>query len=185
MTGIRLELADPDDYPDLPTYIEQHVAPVAAELHRLANELFSPGSTAEELAVDMMPKKHPGSDFSRLDRRVDESPKHVIFDGSEYFSLPKELLRSKQAKVQFVATVYVKGGGGAEFRLVRDDGMVIENSLFYVSGSKLQTRSYIVPFGEHAGCITPDSRTYFIEGGMATTGSLPVCRRFSLSFVYI
>lgn len=185
MSGIRLELANPEAYSSPSEYIEQHLAPVATELHRMMNELSVPGSTAEADAVDMVSSVPGSSGFNRLDERLHDYPKHVIFDGSGYFSLPKELLRQKRVKVQFVATVYVQGPGSAAFRLVRDDGMFLIESEFHTTSQLPVTVSYRLPFGEQPWCITPDSRTYYIEA-MRTGGScLPVCRRFSLSFVYI
>jgi len=185
MPGIRLELAPLEPFESHEEYVKRHVAPFLTELHRITTEFFVPGSTAEELAVDMSPSVPCSERFCRLDQHVDPSPKHVIFDGSRYFSLPKELVRSKQVKVQFVAVAYVKLDGTADFRLVRDDGMRIENSFFHVSGSEVQTITRILPFGDQKGSISPDSRTYYIEAGRFDTFSIPVCRRFSLSFVYI
>jgi hypothetical protein len=182
MTGLRLELNNSDAYVD---YIEQHLAPVATELHRITNELLSPGATSsEEWAMDMVSSKALSATFSRLDRRLDESAKHVTFDGGEYFSLPPELLRAKQLKIQLTAVVYVKRLGTATFRLVREDGMAIDNSEFETADVMPTTRVCILPFGDQPGCISSDKQRYFIEG-RATKGAFPVCRRLSLSFVYI
>jgi hypothetical protein len=178
-------LANPQSFDSVQAYIEDHLAPVSAELHRLANELFVPGSTAEEHAMDMVPDPAAKQYFSRLDRRLDPSPKHVIFDGSEYFSLPKDLLRNKQAKVQLTAVLYVKGQGEADFRLVRDDGEVIDDSLIRVISERAVIRSAILPFGDLPRCVSPDSRVYYIEAGSLERSCIPVCRRFSMSFVYI
>lgn len=185
MAGIRVELANPKLFKSPEEYVERHLAPITAELHRLATEFFVPGSTSEELSVDMTCTVPPVDGFRRLDRLVDTQPKHVIFDGSAYFLTPKDVLRSKQAKIQLSASVYVKGGGGCTFRLVRDDGMPIEGSWFEANGASLQRITKQLPFGDQKGCISPDSRTYYIEAGHATYGSLPVCRRFSLAFIYV
>jgi hypothetical protein len=185
VSGVRLDLANPNTYSSPKEYIEKHLAPIATELHRLANEMVAPGTSAEEGAMDMVPSFHPSSSFARLGKRLDESAKHVIFDGSAYFSMSKELLRSKQLKVQFTAQVYVKGSGEASFRLVRGDGMFIQDSLFRAAGSQLKQIVRILPFGDQPGCVSPDSRTYFIEAGNVEAGLVPVCRRFSLSFVYL
>lgn len=185
MTGIRIALDNPDAYPSPREYVEKHLAPVATELHRITNELLSPGSTsAEEWAMDMVPSKF-GDRFCRLDRRLEEAPKHVIFDGSEYFSLPKELLRAKQVKIQFTAAVYVKGHGTAAFRLVCDDEAIIKDSEFTTDSPILFTKTCRLPFGDQRGCIQPDSRTYYIEACRTKGRGIPVCRRLSLSFVYI
>jgi len=185
MSGSRLELANPNTFESPKEYVEKHLAPLVTELHRVTNELLSPGSSsAEEWGVDMVPSKADAI-FRRLDKRVDDSPKHVIFDGSEYFSLPKELLRAKQAKIMFTAVLYTKGKGEAQFRLVRDDGVVVENSVIYVSEQHtVATYTRHLPFGDQPGSISPDSRTYYIEAS-SQGRCIPVCRRFSLSFVYI
>lgn len=184
MTGLRIQLPDPSSCASPLEYIERHLAPAATELHRIVNELLAPGATsAEECSMDMVPGKCSGS-FSRLDKRLDESPKHVIFDGSEYFSVPTEILRAKQLKVQLTAVLYVKGKGAADFRLVRDDGAIIRGSSIHVSDKLAMEYSRIVPFGDHPDCISPDSRTYYIEAATLDR-CVPVCRRFSLSFVYI
>jgi hypothetical protein len=186
MTGIRLEFYDPKDHEQVSDYIRDHVAPVATELHRITNELLSPGSTsAEEWSMDMVSSAPIHDGFSRLDRRLDESPKHVAFDGSEYFSLPKELLRAKQVKIQFTAAVYVKGHGTAAFRLVCDGGALIKDSEFTTDSPILFTKTCRLPFGDQRGCIQPDRRTYYIEACRTKGRGIPVCRRLSLSFVYI
>ncbi len=184
MTGLRLDLANPDHSESIREYIEKHLAPTATELHRLLNELLAPGSTAEEYAFDMVPDTS-GDYFRRLTRRLENTAKRVVFDGSEYFSLPKDLLKSKQAKVQLTAVLYVKGRGEADFRLVRDDGDVIKGSSLRVIAEEPNTFIATLPFGDQPGCISPDRRTYYIEAGVAKRQCLPVCRRFSLSFVYI
>lgn len=183
MTGMRIDLANPDHSESIREYIEKHLAPTATELHRLLNELLAPGSTAEECSVDMVPDTS-GDYFRRLTRRLENTAKHVVFDGSEYFSLPKNLLKSKQAKVQLTAVLYVKGRGEADFRLVRDDGDIIQPSLIRTTNSEPTTHTCTLPFGDQPGCISPDRRTYYIEAGTVSR-CLPVCRRFSLSFVYI
>jgi hypothetical protein len=188
MTGIRLNLADPADFLSPHDYIEQHLLPIAAELHRLTNELIAPGSTAEEIAVDMAPSS-PGASFADLDRRLDESSKHVTFDGAEYFTIPKDVLVAKQAKVQLTAVVYLRHlqatCGAVEFRLVRDDGMLVENSTFEVTNKEPEMVTRILPFGYQDGSISPERREYVIQARYVGERTLPVCRRFSLSFVYI
>jgi len=185
VSGVRLDLANPNTYSSPKEYIEKHLAPIATELHRLANEMIAPGASSEEWSTDMVPSHYPGDDFSCLDARLHDVVKHVTFDGSEYFSIPKELLRAKQLKVQFQATVFVSGGGKASFRLVRDSGDYIDESLFIVEGEKPQTVSRILPFSDDNGSIKPSHCRYFIQGGRVKPGSRPVCRRFSLSFVYL
>src|SRR5215216_4530947 len=107
MSGVKIELANPNAYASPREYIETHLAPVVAELHRITNELIVPGSSSgEEWAMDMVPSVRGA--FSPLDRRLDNSPKHVVFDGAAHKSIPTELLRTKQLKVQLTAVVYVK-----------------------------------------------------------------------------
>lgn len=186
MTGLRLDLANPGAYRD---YVAEHLAPVATELHRVVNELLAPGATsAEEWSVDMVPEISD-SVFRQLDQPLHPSGKSTVFDGAEYFTLPKELLRAKQLKVQLVAVVYGKAMDGwdstVDFRLVRDDGMVITNSTFFCNEGEPTPFYRTLPFGDTPGSISPDKRTYYIEGRSEYGHSLPVCRRFSLSFVYI
>lgn len=186
MPGIRLELANPAAYESPQQYIERHLAPVLSELHRLANEFCTPGSTSEAIDADMTPDPHHYSDqWQRFTHHLDSAPKHVIFDGSEYFSFPKELLRAKQVKVQLVAQVYVKGSGKAHFRLTRSDDSVVGGSSFTIEGPVLQTVTKTLFFGDTRGSISPDSQTYYIEAAGYSARDLPVCRRFSLSFIFI
>lgn len=191
MTGVRLELANPNTFASPTEYVEQHLAPLATELHRITNELLSPGaSSAEEWRVDMVPTRPISGGFQPLDGYLQRAAKHVTFDGAEYFSLPKELLRSKQLKVQFAAVVYGKKLhkqlGPVAFRLIRAvDGMVIDNSEFQVTTEEPETVSRILPFGDKDGCVSPELRDYIIEGMCPGVRMLPVCRRLSLSFVYI
>jgi hypothetical protein len=184
VTGVRVELDNPIAYRSPTEYIEQHLLPVVTELHRITSELLDPGSTSpEDYAVDMVPGEKSKSYYRRLDTQLNPSAKHVTFDGSEYFKIAPELLRSKQLKVQLTAIVYVLGTR-AEFRLVRDDGSIILGSLIQAFQRTPETFSVILPFGNEAGCVSPDARIYYLEGG-SIGKNIPVCRRFSMSFIYL
>ena len=186
MTGARVELANPNTYSSPKDYIEQHLAPVVAELHRVTNELTAPGSTsAEEWGVDMVPALPTVGAFSPLDKRLDESPKHVVFDGTLYQQIPKELLRHKLLKVQFTALVYVQGKGDVLFRLVRDDGGVVANSHINTCSTEPELISRILPFSDLPNAVAPKQHRYIIQGKGLDLGAIPVCRRFSMSFVYV
>lgn len=181
----RIELANPNLYSTPQEYIEKHLTPVVTELHRALEEVTSP---AGDKTMDMIPL-YAGLKWSPLDARLDNTPKHFIFDGSAYEKVPTELLRQKQLKVQFTALVYVIGGGPAEFRLVRYDGLPVGEP---VIGSKFETDcheptsfTFTLPFGNTKGCVAPEQRSYIIEARSIDSGIIPVCRRFSMSFVYI
>lgn len=186
MTGVRLDLANPNTYESPREYVEKHLAPLVTELHRLLNELSLPGaSSAEEWGMDMEPSAPALNAYAELDRRLDQSPKHVVFDGSTYESIPKELLRSKQLKVQLSATVYNKGLGDVLFRLTRDDGVIVANSHISSCSRQPETIVRTLPFGNALNCVAPYPHKYIIQGKGLDLGAIPVCRRFSLSFVYI
>lgn len=186
MTGARVELANPNQYASPKEYIEKHLAPVVAELHRITNELATPGSTsAEEWGADMVPSSPIINSFAPLDKRLDESPKHVVFDGSSYLSIPKELLRQKLLKVQLTALVYVKGEGDVLFRLVRDDGAVVANSHINSCSTQPELISRTLPFGDAPNSVAPKQHRYIIQGKGLDLGAIPVCRRFSMSFIYV
>lgn len=182
----RIELANPNLCATPQEYIEKHLAPAVTELQRLINELTAPGSTsAEDGSVDMVPGEISRVAFKPLNRRLDVRPKHVVFDGAEYLTIPKELLRQKQLKVQLSSTVYVKGPGSAEFRLVRDDDWVISGSKFATDCHEATVFTHTLPFGNTQGCVAPEKRSYIIEARSIGAAAIPVCRRFSMSFVYI
>lgn len=182
----RIELTNPNLCATPQEYIEKHLAPAVTELQRLINELTAPGSTsAEDGSVDMVSSESSRFVFHPLDRRLDTRPKHVVFDGTEYLSVSKELLRQKQLKVQFTATVYSKGKGLAEFRLVRDDGVIILGSTFETDCHEPTTFTHTLPFGNAEGCVAPEKRSYIIQARSIDRAAIPVCRRFSMSFVYI
>lgn len=190
MSGIRLELANPNEYASPKEYVEKHLAPVVTELHRAVEELLKPGaSSAEEWAVDMVPNIISDREFQPFGVPIKSRAKHVVFDGSEYFSLPEALKSQKQVKVQLQAVVYVKGPGAADFRLVDDEGFVISNSSFGVASIHGQnnpfTHTQALGFGAMSGLIQPELRTYYLQGRRVHGGAVPVCRRFSLSFIYI
>lgn len=186
MSGVRVELPNPNTYASPTEYIELHLAPVVAELHRITNELIAPGSTSvEEWGVDMVPSTPTVGAFSPLDKRLDESPKHVVFDGATYQSIPKEILRAKQLKVQLAALVYVKGKGDVLFRLVRDDGSVVANSHINSCSTEPELISRTLPFGDYPNAVAPKQHSYIIQGKGLDLGAIPVCRRFSLSFIYV
>lgn len=186
--SVRIELANPNTYESPREYVERHLAPAAAELNRVMEELLAPGSTsAEEWSADMV-IEWAGETWQRFDRPLVPSSKHVVFNGAEYESISKELLRQKQLKVQLNAVVYAKHSddpGTVEFRLVRDDGMVILNSHIATYDAEPTGVMRVLPFGNAKGCIAPEKRTYYIEGCSPFRTSIPVCRRFSLSFVYL
>lgn len=190
MSGTRLELANPEAYASPQDYVVEHLAPVAMELQRVVNELLTPGATSvEEWGMDMVPSGPFSGEFQPLDGHLHRASKHCTFNGGEYFSLPKEHLLAKQVKVQFTAVVYGKKLhkqlGPVAFRLIRADGMVIDNSEFQVTTEEPETVSRILPFGELRGCVSPERHDYIIEGRCVGVRMLPVCRRISLSFVYI
>jgi hypothetical protein len=190
VTGLRLELPNPHQSESPREYIEKHLAPVITELHRITNELLAPGATsAEEWSADMVPAVAPSPRYTRLDKCLIQMGKNVSFDGAEHLTLSTELLRAKQLKVQLTAVVYVYANcqepRTVEFRLVRDDGQAITGSEFQSISTEPETVSRTLPFGVLDGCIAPERRTYFIEGRSLGGKSQPVCRRFSLSFVYI
>lgn len=181
----RVELANPNLYASPQEYIEKHLAPLVTELERIVEELTSP---VGDKTFDMIPQVS-GLQWSPLDIRLDRSPKHFIFDGSAYEKVPTELLRQKQLKVQLTALVYVIGEGEAEFRLVRYDGLPVGEP---VIGSNFETDCHeptsftlTLPFGNTKGCVAPEKRSYIIEARSVDSGIIPVCRRFSMSFVYI
>lgn len=190
MSGVQLELDNPNTYESPKDYVEKHLAPLVTELHRITNELLSPGSSSPEAwEVDMTPSDQTCLHFSDLNRRLDDLPKSVVFDGSAYQHISKELLRSKQLKVLLTATVYVKHNafdvGGAAFRLVRDDGAIVLNSLMETFAKEPATMSCHLPFGDSANCVAPKEHRYMLQGKGLGLGSIPVCRRFAMSFVYI
>ena len=185
MSGIRLELANPNEYSSPKDYIEQHLAPVAAELHRLTSEMMTPGATAEEWAIDMVPSNAVHGAWGSFDQRLHESPKAVTFDGAEHELISKELLRSKQLKVQLSAIVYVLDADSAEFRLIGRGGEVIERSTFTCIEHQPQLFTRTLPFGPRNGSIIPEKQSYILQGRPTQRGGRPVCRRFALSFVYI
>lgn len=186
MTGLRLNLANPDGYETAHEYIENHLAPVATELHRLVNEFLAPGSTStEECSVDMVPSGSGTDTWWPLDKLLLQGAKSIFFDGREYFAIPKETLRAKQLKVQLTATCYVRNGGSASFRLIRGDGTAVNDSLFVVNASDATSFTRVLPFGEGDGCVTPHWQAYIMQAKRLEKHSLPVCRRFSLSFILI
>lgn len=182
----RIELANPHLYATPQEYIEKHLAPIVAELARVTNELTAPGSSsAEEWGVDMVPSEPQRGRFSPLDMRLDRSPKHVVFDGAEYLKIPTELLRRKQLKVQLSVVVYVKGEGTALFRLVRDDGQVVTNSDIECCENVPFAVVRNLPFADVPNAVAPKQHRYIMEGKGLDPGAIPVCRRFSMSFLYI
>lgn len=181
----RLDLADPRGFDTPRDYIEKHLAPVATELQRLVNEFLSPGaSTSEAWEVDMSPHRDSAG-YANVTELLQPPVKSAFFDGREYFSIPRETLVRKRLKVQLVAVAYVKNGGSASFRLVRGDGGIIPDSEFQVASGEPTTVTRILPFGEGAGCVLPHNQQYIMQAKRLEKHSLPVCRRFSLSFICI
>jgi len=186
MSSVQLELGNPAAYSSVKEYIEQHVTPVLTELHRLTNEMIAPGSTAEAGDVDMISGDTSNTHWASFTTPLKSSPKFVKFDGSEYFKLPKDLLKAKQVKIQLTATVYCRGDiGTAEFALFDGEGGIINGSVFSTSEQDPSTITRRLPFGEAKGLIAPSDSLYLLKGRPVSRGVIPVCRRFSLSFIYI
>ena len=190
MSSVQLELGNPAAYSSVKEYIEQHVTPVLTELHRLTNEMIAPGSTSEAHSVDMT-TDFPDERWRPLDTLVTSVSKSVDFDGSEYFSLPKDLLRAKQIKVQLTAQCYIRKTedifqlGGADFRLVDDDNDAIEGSQFTTMAPYPANFSLKLPFSDSRHHIRPAKKRYWLQARSHSSVVQPVCRRFSLSFIYI
>jgi hypothetical protein len=186
MTGARLELAIPESFASAEAYVSQHLAPIAAELHRLVNESSLLVPRQLKSGQWIWYRASLASTSSLLSTLPSsKGPKSVIFDGAEYFTIAPELLRARQLKVQLTAVVYANGGSPAEFRLVNTSGEVIEGSLILTEKQEPETITRVLPFGDKKGCIHPSMQVYHIQGKGYHAGCLPVCRRFSLSFVYI
>jgi hypothetical protein len=176
-----VELANPNLYASPQEYIEKHLAPAVAELNRLIEDFTA---LTGDASVDMVPEV-PGAFWSELDRRLEETPKRFYFNGAEYESIPKELLRQKQLKVQLNAVVYVRGKGKCEFRLVDALGNVIRQSPIVTDCHEPTPFTLTLPFGNTQGCVAPEKRSYIIQARSLDTGAIPVCRRFAMTFVYI
>jgi len=186
MAGVRLELGNPANYASPAEYIEKHLAPLATELHRMLNEVLDPGSSSlEECSMDMRPRSVETRAFSTIDTLLKSHPKAVLFQGQDYFGLPMQTLRTKQLKVQFSATVYTKSPGCVEFRLMSDTGDIISGSRLETSSLTPVTLCCLLPFQDAEGCIRPKSKLYVVQGRRLSDTGVPVCRRLSLSFVYI
>lgn len=190
MTGLRLELGNPNAYSSVQDYVKEHVAPVVTELHRLTNELLAPGATsAEEWSVDMIPPPLKRGQFARLDRHLQNTAKNVFFDGSTFLDVPAEILQRKQLKVQLQATVYKHDpngvGGSVRFRLVDEHGWHIQGSSMHTDSSDPVTIHSTLAFGRDGHSVKPGPARYYIEASTSNERVIPVCRRLSMSFVYI
>lgn len=163
-------------------YVEQRLVPLAGDLKRLCDEFFVPGSTAEDVSVDMRPSQLKKF-YSPVDTRVSEKPKSTSFWIPDNFPYEQN---GKRLKIQFRAVLYIAGNGTAAFRLVdtkRDSE--ISGSTIQVMSSEPTLYERCLDIGRDGESIHPEVTDYHIEAKLLTTLCQPVCRRFSLSCVYI
>ena len=190
MSDISLILPDKGDMSEKEN-VEKKLVPMAAEMNRLCAEFFRPGSTAEELSVDMTTDKNLKF-FTNIDRRLEElQPKTCTF--SCHPDIP-QTKGEKRLKVLLSAIVYVKGYGSCSFRLVRTrDSSVVEESEFQVMEEKPVLVQRWLPFGQEDKTngyrdvcrISPFEEVYNMQARHMSTVTIPIVRRFSLSTVYI
>lgn len=181
MTDVKLILPEPDSF-EPGDYVRDKLIPLAGHLQKLCNEFFNPGCTAEEGIVDMMPAE-PHKYFEDLDKRVIDKPKSVRFKAETGIPLYKG---EKRLKILLSAMVYVQPAGTACFRLVRaDDGMFIEDSVIQINNTEPTLINRYLAFGNQDGRISPFEYTYNIQGKFLGSKCNPICRRFSLTPVYI
>lgn len=172
----KIESFEPADY------VRDKLIPLTGQLHKLCSEFFNPGCTAEDVIVDMMPND-PHKYFECLDKRVSEKPKSVTFKTEPNLPLSKG---EKRLKILFSAVVYVQPSGTACFRLVRAcDKMIVEDSLIQTTAEEPTLLNRYLHFGTEEGRISPFQYEYIIEGRYLGAKCNPICRRFSLSEVYI
>lgn len=180
-SDIKLVLPEPQSF-DPADYVRDKLIPLAGHLHKLCSEFFNPGCTAEEGIVDMMPNE-PHKYFEPLDKRVTEKPKSVVFKTDP--NIP-QVKGDKRLKILLSAVVYVQPPGTACFRIVRAcDKMVIEDSIIQINNTEPALLNRYLHFGNEQGRISPFEYEYQIEGRYIGSKCIPVCRRFSLSEVYI
>jgi hypothetical protein len=195
-------------------YVEQRLVPMAAELHKVMNEFFTPGVSDEEHSVDMTTSDNCKF-FTDVNQRVEkDKSKSVKFECPNDIPLFKG---DKRLKILLAAVVYVLPVGSdsvsakmsargfsskspptAGFQLVRScDGSVVEDSIFQVMEDKPTLYQRYLPFGKEektkgsaAGStnvcrISPFEYDYHMQARSMNVKCVPVVRRISLSTVYI
>ncbi len=181
MTDCKLILPEPDSF-DPADYVRDKLIPLTGQLQKLCSEFFNPGCTAEEGIVDMMPAE-PHKYFENLDKRVEDKPKSVLFKPERDLPLYKG---DKRLKILLSAIVYVQPAGTACFRLVNgDNGDVIEDSIIQVTNTEPALYTRYLSYGNQEGRIRTTEYTYAIQAKYLSTKCNPICRRFSLTTVYI
>lgn len=180
-SNVKLILPECETF-DPADYVRDKLIPLTGQLHKLCSEFFNPGCTAEEGIVDMRPEE-PHKYFESLTKRVHDKPKSCIFKAEPGLPLAKG---DKRLKILLSAVVYVQPAGTACFRLIRAcDKMVIEDSLIQTTNTEPALLNRYMAFGNQEGRISPFEYEYIIEGKYLGTKCVPICRRFSLSAVYI
>jgi hypothetical protein len=181
MVDFKLQLPEPTDF-EPANYTRNHLIPLAAQLHKLCSEFFTPGATDEAGAVDMAPKE-PHKYFEDVDTPVSAKPKSVRFSVDPNVPLFKG---EKRLKICLSAVVFCQPAGTAVFRLVRrSDKAVIEDSLIQTAATEPTLVNRWIPFGNEVGRIGPYADDYIIQAKYMGTKCLPICRRFSLSVAYV
>lgn len=182
MSDLKLYLPTKEEEESPQQYVNKKLVPLAAELHRLTNQIIVRGSTEENSDIDMI-AQHNGKQFAVVDTYV-----HTVCPKSCMFKMDKgePMERNgKLAKVLFKATVYSDNGKGVAFRLSRvKDGKKITGSDIQTSSRDPIDVSLYLPIGDQPDRISPLEREYVIETKYVSLFARGICRRFSLSVVY-
>lgn len=181
MSDFKLQLPEPTDF-DPSNYTKNHLIPLCAQLHKLCSEFFTPGCTDEAGAVDMAPKE-PHKYFEDVDTPVSSKPKSVRFSVDPNVPLFKG---EKRLRICLSAVVFCQPSGTAVFRLVRrSDKSVVEDSLIQTGATEPTLVNRYLLLGNEPGRVSPYADDYVMQAKYMGTKCVPICRRFSLSVVYV
>ena len=186
MSDLKLYLPTKEEEESPQIYVNQKLVPLAAELHRLVNENMTRGVTEENSDIDMVPQE-VGKQYSLVNMYLHTvRAKFCTFSvDTKQTPLQKD---GKMLKVMYKATVYSENGKPVHFRLMRvKDKVTIRQSDIQTANTKPTEHVLYLPLGDSSqkDRIQIKENEYCIEAKYVQLWARPICRRFSLSLVYV
>jgi hypothetical protein len=183
LSDIKVILPTKDESENPSDYVNNKLVPIVSELHRLTNALICGGNSEEYSDIDMIPSTI-GLKFAPVDVYLQQKrPKSCTFevpDNTPYQQLGKSL------KALFKAEVYSEKGHSVCFRLINSNsGESLRDSSLQVMTKEPKVYSVYLPIGAQKDRVQLNLTTYHIEAKCMTIIDRPICRRFSLSLVYV
>lgn len=182
MSNLKIHLPTRSEAETVSEYVENKLAPLAAELHRLVNQQFSNG-LSETDAMDMKPKWACDEFKVCNELAVQLKTKRCRFRVNTTEFPP--LQNGKRLKILWQIECFSEFGELVEFRLAKANKEPMDGALLMVERTECARYDVYLPFGDQPGRISSHDTEYVVEARYVSKPDTPIVRRFSLSAVYV